>query len=190
MQKTNWTTTARKKICNDKWATRKENRSSNFQSIIHKQKECRKWTMQWSWRRTFRVVVNRHLLLLFFCFVFNSPSPLPCWFVIFSGFSSRILIPVILFFSSFSLVWAFVVLLAILRALLFLWFPAKHGDLAVLLYMCGDFFFYRTGIIIVFISIKIHREGKRNKIKCGKSLFLIMQTPFNFYSVTCRNWCD
>ena len=110
----------------------------------------------------------------FFCFVFNSPSPLPVGLSYFQDFRRGFWFQ-FYFFLLFFTCLGIVVLLAILRALLFLWFPEKHGDLAVVLYMCGDFFFppYRNHHCFYF-NKKFTGKGNGTRKKCGKSLLLIM----------------
>lgn len=105
---------------------RRENRSSNFQSIIHKQKVEK---MNNGWDRygageegrgektifvPFGVVVNRHLLPVFFaalCLIF--------FVVVRLCRICRILIPVVHFLCAVNSA-VLVVVMAILRALLFL----------------------------------------------------------------------
>lgn len=156
---------------------RRENRSSNFQSIIHKQKVEK---MNNGWDRygareegrggtifvPFGVVVNRHLLLVFFaalCLIF--------FVVVRLCRICRILIPVVHFLCAVNSA-LLVVVMAILRALLFLWFPEKHGDLVVCSVDAGGegkgklpvFLAALTGIIIVFKLNKNFTgfEGRKN----------------------------
>jgi hypothetical protein len=100
-------------------------------------------------------------------FVLYLILPRPTGLSYFAGFFKD-LIPVMLLFLFFT--YSGVVSLAILRALLFLWFPEKHGDFAVVLGVCGDCFFlpYRNHHCFYFNKNSPGREAEQGK-NAGKA---------------------